>query len=170
MITCPCGSTQIFNHYKWRTGGACTVTDSHIIFIAPLSFFMQIWKRHYRVVMWLTGCFSASSLLSYSATKYLHGRVRNCQTPPHTTGYVRYCHLTVFSPQRHTGPSSAEKGAWLHHLFPGFTSFKVIRAELCETHGSRGVARLLLTVCYQAADVTAYCSSSSEYWKFSAAP
>lgn len=105
---------------------------------------MQISKCHYWVTVWFTGCFCAIFLLSYSKAKYLYAGVRTCQTPPHTTAYVRYCHLAVFSPQRHTGPSSAEEGAQLHHLFLNFTSFKVIRVEPCEIHGSRGVTRLLL--------------------------
>lgn len=57
----------------------------------------------------------------------------------------------MFSPQSHTGPSSAEEGVRLHHLFLRFTSFKVIRVKRCEIHGSRGITGLLLTVCYQAA-------------------
>lgn len=122
-----------------------------IIFLALLSFSMQVSKCHYWVTVWFTGCFCAILLLSYSKAKYLYAGARTCQTPPHTTAYVRYCHLAVFSPQRHTGPSSAEEGAQLHHLFLNFTSLKVIRVERCEIHGSRGVTRLLLTVCYQAA-------------------
>lgn len=127
------------------------IKQGMVVFIAPsISFFVQISKCHWQVTLWLTGCFFAISLLSQHLPKYLEDRAWNCQTPPyhskctlHVTMLYLVCSVTLGPVLQKSEPGCTVCSPGFHHLRSFIWNSK--------THGSRGVTRLLLTACYQAA-------------------